>query len=75
MLSNRPDAARGVAGRDHAQRRVAEAREAGRPGDPGFEADLLIVDGSPLENPRVLLDPLLVVSNGRVALDRMTFGK
>jgi imidazolonepropionase-like amidohydrolase len=41
----------------------------------GFEADLLIVAGSPLQNPRVLLDPLLVVSNGRVALDRMTFGK
>ena len=41
----------------------------------GFEADLLIVAGSPLQDPRVLLDPLLVVSNGRVALDRMTFGK
>jgi imidazolonepropionase-like amidohydrolase len=41
----------------------------------GFEADLLIVAGSPLQNPRVLLDPLLVVSNGRVALDRMTFEK
>ena len=41
----------------------------------GFEADLLVVAGNPLQNPRTLLDPLLVVSNGRVALDRMTFGK
>ena len=41
----------------------------------GFEADLLVVDGNPLQNPRMLLDPLLVISNGRVALDRMTFGK
>jgi imidazolonepropionase-like amidohydrolase len=41
----------------------------------GFEADLLVVAGNPLQNTRVLLDPLLVVSNGRVGLDRMTFGK
>lgn len=25
--------------------------------------------------PRALLDPLLVISNGRVALDRLSFGK
>jgi imidazolonepropionase-like amidohydrolase len=41
----------------------------------GFEADLLVVDGHPLEQPRALLDPLLVISNGRVALDRLSFGK
>jgi imidazolonepropionase-like amidohydrolase len=41
----------------------------------GFEADVLIVDGNPLDNVRTLLDPLLVISNGRVALDRLTFGK
>ena len=41
----------------------------------GYEADLLVVDGNPLENIRTLLDPLLVVSNGRVALDRLTFAK
>ena len=41
----------------------------------GFEADLLVVDGNPLDNVRTLLDPLLVISNGRVALDRLTFGK
>ena len=41
----------------------------------GFEADVLVIDGNPLENIRVLLDPLLVISNGRIALDRLTFGK
>ncbi|HET9703476.1 MAG TPA: amidohydrolase family protein [Vicinamibacterales bacterium] len=43
--------------------------------EAGFEADILVVDGNPLENVRTLLDPLLVISNGRVALDRLTFGK
>lgn len=43
--------------------------------EAGFEADLLVVDGNPLDNIRTLLDPLLVVSNGRVALDRLTFAK
>lgn len=41
----------------------------------GFEADLLVVDANPLDSVRTLLDPLLVISNGRVALDRLTFGK
>jgi imidazolonepropionase-like amidohydrolase len=41
----------------------------------GFEADLLVIDGNPLDNIRTLLDPLLVISNGRVALDRLTFAK
>jgi imidazolonepropionase-like amidohydrolase len=41
----------------------------------GFEADLLVVDGNPLDNARTLLDPLLVISNGRLALDRLTFAK
>jgi imidazolonepropionase-like amidohydrolase len=42
---------------------------------PGFEADLVVVDANPLEQPRTLLDPLLVLSNGRIGLDRLTFGK
>jgi len=42
---------------------------------PGFEADLVVVDASPLDRPRTLLDPLYVVSNGRVALDRLSFGR
>ncbi len=41
----------------------------------GFEADLVVVDANPLERPAGLLDPLLVVSNGRVALDRLSFGR
>ncbi len=43
--------------------------------DPGFEADLLVVDANPLEDLRTLLDPLLVISNGHVAVDRLSFGK
>jgi len=41
----------------------------------GFEADILVVAGNPLQELRVVLDPLFVVSNGRVALDRLTFAK
>ena len=41
----------------------------------GFEADLVVVDRNPLDQPRTLLDPLMVLSNGRVALDRLTFSK
>jgi imidazolonepropionase-like amidohydrolase len=41
----------------------------------GMDADLIAVDGDPLKDPRVLQDVLLVVSNGRVALDRLNFGK
>jgi imidazolonepropionase-like amidohydrolase len=41
----------------------------------GFEADLLVVGGSPLQDIRTLLDPLVVVSNGRLVVDRLTFGR
>ena len=41
----------------------------------GFEADLLIVERNPLEHVSTLQDPLLVISNGRVALDRLNFGR
>ncbi len=43
--------------------------------EQGFEADLIAVEGNPLQDPRVLQDPLLVVSNGRVALNRLEFAK
>jgi imidazolonepropionase-like amidohydrolase len=43
--------------------------------EAGFEADLVAVEANPLEKPRSLEDPLLVVSNGRVALNRLDFGK
>lgn len=41
----------------------------------GFEADVVVVEANPIERPATLLDPLLVVSNGRVAVDRLSFGK
>ena len=41
----------------------------------GFQADLLVVAGNPLQDVRTVLDPLLVVSNGKVAVDRLTFGR
>jgi imidazolonepropionase-like amidohydrolase len=42
---------------------------------PGFEADLIAVEENPLENPVTLQDVLLVVSNGRVALNRLEFAR
>jgi imidazolonepropionase-like amidohydrolase len=42
---------------------------------PGFEADLLVVERNPLEHVSTLQDPLLIVSNGRIALDRLNFGR
>ena len=41
---------------------------------PGFEADLLVLDRSPLEDIGAYQDPLFVMSDGRVALDRLEFG-
>jgi imidazolonepropionase-like amidohydrolase len=42
---------------------------------PGFEADLIAVEHNPLEHPVTLQDPLLVISNGRVALNRLVFAR
>jgi imidazolonepropionase-like amidohydrolase len=41
----------------------------------GYEADLVAVDGDPLTNVVVLQDPLLVVSNGRIAINRLEFAR
>jgi imidazolonepropionase-like amidohydrolase len=41
----------------------------------GFQADLIVVAGNPLQDVRTVLDPLLVVSNGKVAVDRLSFGR
>jgi imidazolonepropionase-like amidohydrolase len=41
--------------------------------EPGLEADLVAVDGNPLDDPAALQDVLLVISNGRLALDRLDF--
>jgi imidazolonepropionase-like amidohydrolase len=43
--------------------------------EPGFEADLLVVEHHPLEEPSTLRDPLLVIVNGRIGLDRLNFGR
>lgn len=43
--------------------------------EPGLEADLIVVEENPLEDVRNLQDVLLVVSNGRVGLNRMPFAK
>ncbi len=40
----------------------------------GFEADMIVVPGNPLENIRVLQDVLIVMSNGQLALKRIPFG-
>ena len=42
---------------------------------PGFEADLVVVERNPLEEVRTLHDPLLIVSNGRVVVNRLAFAK
>ena len=40
----------------------------------GLEADLIVVEGNPLENIRSLQDVLVIISNGRVAMKRIPFG-
>jgi imidazolonepropionase-like amidohydrolase len=40
----------------------------------GYEADLIILEHDPLTDPGTLRDPLLVITNGRVALDRLRMG-
>ena len=39
--------------------------------EPGYEADLIAVEKNPLENITTVQDPLLVISNGRIAVDRL----
>ena len=41
----------------------------------GFEADLMAVEHNPLERIATVQDPLLVISNGRIGLDRLEFGR
>jgi imidazolonepropionase-like amidohydrolase len=40
-----------------------------------YEADLIAVEQNPLEHIAALQDPLLVISNGRIGLDRLEFGR
>jgi imidazolonepropionase-like amidohydrolase len=43
--------------------------------ETGFEADLIAVEKNPLETITTVQDPLLVISNGRIALDRLNFAR
>lgn len=43
--------------------------------DKGFDADLILLAGNPLQEIRYLQDALLVMSNGQLALKRIPFGK
>lgn len=42
---------------------------------PGLEADFIVVEGNPLDDPRALQDALVVVSNGVVGMNRLPFGR
>jgi imidazolonepropionase-like amidohydrolase len=41
--------------------------------EAGFEADLIVVERNPLEDIRVIQDVLVVISNGRIGLNRLPF--
>lgn len=41
----------------------------------GLEADLVVVERNPLQDVKALADVLVVISNGRVALNRLPFGR
>ncbi|MBK7650436.1 MAG: amidohydrolase family protein [Flammeovirgaceae bacterium] len=43
--------------------------------EKGYDADLVLIPGNPLEEIRHLQDALLVISNGQLALKRIPFGK
>ncbi len=43
--------------------------------EPGLEADLIVVEHNPYDNIRTLQDVLFVMSNGRIAVNRLQFGK
>jgi len=43
--------------------------------DAGYEADLIAVEKNPLETIVTTQEPLLVISNGRVGLDRLNFAR
>ena len=41
----------------------------------GLEADLIVIEKNPLEDIRVIQDVILVISNGRIGLKRLPFGR
>jgi len=40
----------------------------------GYEADIILLEHDPLERIMTLQDPLMVMTNGRIALNRTPFG-
>jgi imidazolonepropionase-like amidohydrolase len=42
---------------------------------PGLEADLIVIDANPLDDIVALQDVLVVISNGRVAVNRLPIVK
>ena len=40
---------------------------------PGLEADLIVIEANPLDDIRVIQDVTMVISNGRLALNRLPF--
>ena len=42
---------------------------------PGYQADLIVVEENPLQDIGALQDVLVVISNGQVAMNRLPFGK
>jgi imidazolonepropionase-like amidohydrolase len=43
--------------------------------ETGFDADLIAVERNPLDSITTTQDPLLVISNGRIGLDRLNFAR
>jgi len=43
--------------------------------EAGYDADLIAVEKNPLEHITTVQDPVLVISNGRIGLDRLNFGR
>ncbi|MEZ5044168.1 MAG: amidohydrolase family protein [Saprospiraceae bacterium] len=41
----------------------------------GLDADLLILEGNPLENIGAVHDPLMIVNNGKIVVNRLVFGE
>ncbi|MEQ8329799.1 MAG: amidohydrolase family protein [Longimicrobiales bacterium] len=41
----------------------------------GLDADLLVIDSNPLERVRALQDPLVIVSNGHLVVNRLPFAR
>ena len=43
--------------------------------EPGLEADLIVIEGNPLEDIRFVQDVIMVISNGRISLQRLPFAR